>query len=374
MTEKIVTLQFDRSQDTRTDHYYIYRSTTPGVSRRSTRVMKIRQIPQPNPTAFREAPEKINATTYRLSHRNIIEDKPFIVYLNDYALEGVIYQLDRKRGIIVFEEAYSDAIVIEIEYHFDGITVNDDFESNTHLQLKYYGPPAQDKIKPDAPTNLSLVPTIDGNMAVHFQPVTHDGMTFYYVIEARSRSGSYSYLSKPLSVQVAEPIRGYLVETSTNDMTWFERGRVSGTPYMDRKADDEPPEELEDVAFTKKTVSGGTEIMITWRTPLLNLRPATTPKYRIRTMLDNDHWSEPSAVVGPGTVISPLEKIVILRKLGTEAPIYGDATAEKVADVYGYGSGQHIHVAPAGNTYTYSLFVLDKAGNASVVKALSITT
>jgi hypothetical protein len=215
-----------------------------------------------------------------------------------------------------------------------------------------------------------MLPNPQGAIELHFQPILTKGVTFYYRIEARNNRGDFSQLSPVFSIHLIEELDKYLVESSRDGLTWSEIGSTTSLMYVDQQADNEPPEGLQGV--TKNVL--GTQLTLSWNVPLINAKAAPTPRYRIKAKLTNDNVSEPSIFVGPELITSPIEKIVILRKVGLSFPVYGDPTAERIADITNVNAGDFVQVVSVGQSYSYSLFVVDKAGNRSIASTILVTT
>jgi hypothetical protein len=373
---KRVRLQFDRNKDIRTEYYYVYRSIEPSIHRHTPRIMKIKQIPFPNPVFAQDTAKRIDERTYQFSHRGIFEDRPYAIYVNGEIASPSTYTLYGEEGVIRFMEDREESDIVTAEYYFDGIEVVDDFTGNEHLQVEYYGPPAEDIAAPSAPTNLQMtVRSSEGEVELSYSIPENEGQTFYYSIEARNDKGDYSLLSPLISVHLKEDIAQVLIEASTDGIAWSLIGTSSDTYYIDTHGDTEPPEPLSQATvFSSPANQGKAIVTFTWETPLKNEKISFSPRYRVRTQLANGVISEASQPIGPELIRSNLEKIVILAKANTDVfPTYNDPTATTVAEITDYNSGQYSYEAIAGRKYNYSLFVVDKSGNYSIATTLSIT-
>ena len=373
---KRVRLQFDRNKDIRTEYYYVYRSTEPSIHRHTPRIMKIKQIPTPNPVFTQDIAKRIDERTYQLSHRGIFKDLLCEIYVNGEIALLDTYILYEEEGIIRFTEDRKESDIVTAQYYFDGIEVIDDFTGSGFLTVEYYGPPAEDMAAPPVPTNLQMtVRSSEGEVELSYSIPENEGQTFYYSIEARNEKGDYSLLSPLISVHLKEEVAQVLVEASTDGITWSLIGTSSDTFYVDAHGDTEPPEPLNQAAVSSTPSSQGKAIVtFTWETPLKNEKISFSPRYRVRTQLANGVVSEASQPIGPELIRSDLEKIVILAKANTDVfPTYNDPTATTVAEITDYNSGQYSYEAIAGRKYHYSLFVVDKSGNYSIATTLSIT-
>ena len=372
---KRVRLQFDRNKDIRTEYYYVYRSTEPSIHRHTPRIMKIKQIPFPNPVFTQDTAKRIDERTYQLSHRGIFKDLPCEIYVNGEIVLLDTYILYEEEGIIRFTEDREESDIVTAQYYFDGIEVIDDFTGNEHLQVEYYGPPAEDITTPPAPTNLQMaVRSSEGKVELSYSIPENEGQIFYYSIEARNDKGDYSLLSPLISAHLKEDVAQVLIEASTDGTAWNVIGTSSDTHYIDTHGDTEPPEPLSQATVSSTPGSQGKAIVtFTWKTPLKNEKISFSPRYRVRTQLANGVVSEASQPIGPELIRSDLEKIVILAKVNTDIfPTYNDPTATTVAEITNYNSGQYSYEAITGRKYNYSLFVVDKSGNYSIATTLSI--
>lgn len=361
-------IQFDRNQDIYTNYYYIYRSTNSNVSIRSQRIMKIQQVMKPNPILTMDTPKRLDARTYQLSHRSLFLDRGYSLFINGLYIEEH-YRIEDKEGLLIFDEDQAKDASIQVEYYFDGIEVVDNIYVNDPEQVTYYGPPAVDNVPASPPSNTSMTLNADGTITLHYQVTPNIGQDFYYTIEARSNAGDYSLLSPVIHAYLKEEIAGVMIESTLDSQSWTRIGETKEASYVDTHADVEPPEALVNASYTVN----GSSITFGWSTPLLNDKIGLTPKYRIRTKLANGVLSQPSSIVGPESVKTPIDKIVIKRKAYNGSyPAYNDPTAATVAEITDVTKGNYTVPGVLGNNDAYSLFVVDKAGNYSSAATFTI--
>lgn len=378
-----VQLTWDRNQDVETDHYRLFRSEYPTINEQNRMDYLIMRVAHPknkNPIRIQdELLIRYSSKVYMLRHKHILpflngDVFPFLIEIDGVVVTG--FTLDTVKGQVMFDNDISPLSVVKAkDYTFDGVEVWD--YGIEEVEKTYYGPEAKDTSAPEAPPNLTMSTDHDKNRIVlRWGTSKVQGKTFFYQIDSAVDNTRYSKLSERQVGIVREPLadRPYLMERSLDGIKWQEIAKIKGTVFYEYMVDRQAPDPIKNLRGTSYLYAsdGLAQVTLKWDR-VSDTVDSKTPLYRLRSVNRVGAISDPSNIVGPVPFKVDMKEIVIRRKVydGTLPSLDGDdaVTAARTTDL---STTVFTEDVEDNHKYTYAVWVVDIAGNASPISYVAV--
>lgn len=375
-----IRLIFSRNHDDNTKAYRIYRSTKSPVTRKDTLVMEVAHPQVPKPVRITgDVLAMETSYAYRARFPRLMpnsEAYPIVAYVNglDVRQLGITFEVDED-GLFLFSTSFSESDVITADYYLDALSVLDTDEVEQE-GVTYYGPPARDLLEAAPPENVYLQAYAD-SLAVQlsWESSTKGGQPYHYRVEAVDKYGNFSFLSPEVTIVLNETDdEQYIIERSVDGINWEAVARQYTRTYIEYVADTNPPDVPKNLQaqVVLKHGTGKADVHLAWEAADEG-PPSASPQYRVRAVSSQEVVSEPSLVVGPIYLASPINGYVIRRKVYDGSfPSFAGSDAITV----GHTDAQTVQVVDTdvddNTVYAYAVFAVDKANNPSMAATILV--
>lgn len=364
-------LLFDRNSDD-TIKYNVYRDILSGVTTGSDKIMEIDQPAEQSnikEVIGEELTPDGDYLIYTAGHQNWINDGinyPVTVYVNGTE-ETSGFTINYIQGKVEFDSALTVDDVVTVDYYYDAVEVLDD--DGSQQGVTFLGAAAGDDMAPEVPANPSITgDNANIQAAVTWDSVIDQGREYFYKVEAEDDAGNTSTLTSEVSATLTEGLANnpYVVEVSEDGgSTWSVLEETSELQVIESNIDVAAPDTVATLSSSVTENEGTGDIQLTWTNPAAD-NGSMSKMYRIRARDAAGNLSDYAEELSPVEVISGLDKIVIKRKIDDGSyPTFEDGSTV-VTEIIDFATESFTDAGlDDENTYNYSIFVIDKAGNVS---------